>query len=99
MSTLTEDNQIERPAGANLNLIRYTHHQLLPRLPAEAASHKAEKRGRLPRPHTYRPPAAVVQTGMVLDQRSLRQRRPGKRAKSESLECNSAWYSIAIAAR
>ena len=101
MSTFIEENRLRGLPGANSNLIRckLTHHQLLPCLPAEAASHKAEKRGRLPHPHTYRPPAAVVQTGMVLDQRSLRQRRPGKRAKSESLECNSAWYSIAIAAR
>ena len=33
-----------------------------------------------------------------LDQRGLRQRKPGKRLKSVSLECISAWYSIARAA-
>ena len=82
----------------NSNLIRckLTHHQILPCLPAEAASHKAEKRGRLPHPHTYRP---LASRGWFSIQRILRQRRPGKRAKSESLKCNSAWYSIAIAAR
>ena len=87
--------------GANSNPIRCksTHHQLLLCLPTEATSQKAEQCGRLPRPHTYRPPAAVVQPGMALDQRGLRQRSPGKRAKSESLECNSAWYSNASAAR
>ena len=34
----------------------------------------------------------------IPDQRGLRQRRPGKRLKSVSLEWTSAWYSIASAA-
>lgn len=70
--------------------------------PAAPANRGYLSEGRAARPPTlptHLQTAADVQPGMALDQRGLRQRSPGKRAKSESLECNSAWYSNASAAR